>query len=65
MAKKTASDTETKETLITLGNLAKELEVSPAKLKKVVTELGLEPDSKKGACAYYGAASVARIKKAL
>lgn len=51
--------------LVTAGNLAKELGVSDAKVKKAIKELGIEPDAKKGVCAYYGKAAVAKIRKHL
>ncbi|MDX9723636.1 MAG: HTH domain-containing protein [Myxococcota bacterium] len=50
---------------LSAGKIAKELGVSDAKVKKAIKELGLEPDSKKGACGYYGPESVAKLKKAL
>lgn len=51
--------------LLTAGNIAKELGVSDGKVKKAITELGLEPDAKKGACSYYSKAAVAKIKAEL
>ena len=51
--------------LLTAGKVAKELGVSDAKVKKAITELELEPDEKKGACSYYSASAIAKIKKAL
>ncbi len=50
---------------LTAGKIAKEIGVSDAKVKKAIKELGIEPDSKKGACCYYGKASIAKIKKAV
>ncbi|MBI4818596.1 MAG: hypothetical protein HY791_20175 [Deltaproteobacteria bacterium] len=57
----------TKETsdLLTAGNVAKKLGVSDGKVKKAISALKLQPDAKKGACAYYGPASVEKIKGAL
>ncbi|MCL4472463.1 MAG: hypothetical protein M1455_00780 [Actinobacteria bacterium] len=49
--------------LLTAGKIATELGVSPAKVKKAIQELGLEPDAKKGACSYYSTATVNKIKK--
>ncbi|MHB9053567.1 MAG: hypothetical protein ACYC5F_06220 [Thermoleophilia bacterium] len=49
--------------LLTAGKIAAELGVSPAKVKKAIQELGLEPDAKKGACSYYSKAAVTKIKK--
>jgi Mn-dependent DtxR family transcriptional regulator len=51
--------------LLTAGKIAKELGVSGPKVKKAIEELGLEPEAKKGACSYYSAAQVKKIKKAL
>lgn len=51
--------------LITAGNIAKELDVSDAKVKKVIKELGIEPDAKKGVCNYYSRDVVSKIKEAL
>lgn len=57
--------TTTNNDLLTPGNIAKELGVSDAKVKKAIAALGLEPDAKKGVCSYYARASVAKIKAAL
>ncbi|MEW6019532.1 MAG: HTH domain-containing protein [Pseudomonadota bacterium] len=51
--------------LLTAGKIAKELGVSDARVKKAIKELGLEPSEKKGACCYYDAAQIAKIKKAV
>jgi len=48
--------------LLTAGNIAKELGIPDAKVKKAITELGLAPDAKKGVCSYYGKAAVAKIR---
>lgn len=50
---------------ITAGNIAKELGASPAKVKKAIEELKLQPVAKKGACTYYGKDAVKKIKTAL
>ena len=52
-----------KNEMLTAGKIAKELGISPAKLKKVIQELAIEPDVKKGNCSYYGKKTVAKIKK--
>ena len=57
-------DTDPKD-LLTAGNIAKQLGVSDAKVKKAIKELGLEPDAKKGVCSYFGKAAVAKIEKQL
>ncbi len=51
--------------LFTAGNIAIELGVPPAKVKRAITELGLQPDAKKGACSYYGKSALAKIKAAV
>ena len=51
--------------LLTAGALAKELGVSDAKVKKAITELGLQPDAKRGVCCYYGPEAVKQVKAAL
>ncbi len=58
MANETAS-------LMTAAVMAKELGVSDAKVKKAITELGLQPDAKKGCCNYYGADTLKKVKAAL
>ncbi len=49
--------------LLTAGNIAKELGVSDAKVKKAITALNIQPASKKGACSYYSRDAVAKIRK--
>jgi hypothetical protein len=49
----------------TLANWAKELGLNEKKLKEAVKTMGLEPDAKKGACAYYGKAKVDKASKAI
>lgn len=51
--------------MLTGGKIAKELGVSPAKVKKMIEELKIEPDQVKGACKYYGHKTVDKIKKAM
>jgi hypothetical protein len=51
--------------LKTISAWAKELGVSDKKLKDAIKELGIEPDSKKGACSYFGKASVEKATKAI
>jgi hypothetical protein len=52
----------TKTDLMTAGNMAKELGVPDSHVKKAIKELGLEPDAKKGVCAYYSKAALTKIK---
>lgn len=54
-----------KEKLLTTGNIAKELGVSDAKIKKIITELGIKPATKKGVCNYYSGDMLGKIKAAL
>lgn len=51
--------------LFTAGNIAKELGVSDARVKKAIKDLALEPKAKKGICNYYGKDAVSKIKKSL
>jgi hypothetical protein len=51
--------------LLTAGNIAKELAVSDAKVKKAIQELGIKPKAKKGVCNYYSKDTVSKIKAAL
>jgi hypothetical protein len=45
--------------------MAKELGVSPAKVKKTLAALGIEPDFVKSGCAYYYAERATAVKKSL
>ena len=47
------------------GNIAKELGVSDAKVKKAIKELSLEPAAKRGVCCFYSRDSIAKIKAAV
>ena len=50
---------------ITAANIAKELGASPAKVKKAIDDLKLQPVAKKGVCSYYSRDQVRKIKGAL
>ncbi len=50
--------------MMTAGKWAKELGVSEKKFKDAIKAAGIEPDQKKGACAYYGKATATKIAKA-
>jgi hypothetical protein len=50
--------------LYTAGKLAETLGIPAAKVKKLIDELKLKPDSVKGACKYYGAAALGKLKAA-
>jgi len=52
-------------TLYTASALAKHLNVSEAKIKKAIKDMGLAPVAKKGCCAFYGAAEMAKLKAGL
>lgn len=54
-----------KNDLLTAGNIAKELAVPDAKVKKAIQELGIKPKAKKGVCSYYSRDVIARVKSAL
>ena len=54
-----------KNDLLTAGNIAKELGVSDAKVKKAIQELKITPTAKKGVCNYYSKSVVAKVKSAL
>lgn len=51
--------------LISAGNIAKELGVSDAKVKKAIKELALEPAAKRGVCSFYSRDAVDKIKASL
>jgi hypothetical protein len=53
------------EELLSPAKIAEVLGASPAKVKKVIASLGIEPNSKKGICSFYDAVAVAKIKAAL
>ena len=53
------------EELLSAGKIAKVLEVSPKKIKEAIEKAGVEPDSVKGSCKYYGPATVEKIKAAI
>ena len=51
--------------MLTAGNIAKELKISDAVVKKLILSLELKPAAKKGVCSYYAADSIAKIKAAI
>ncbi|HLO79164.1 MAG TPA: hypothetical protein VK196_22120 [Magnetospirillum sp.] len=51
--------------LISAGNIAKELGVSDAKVKKAIKELALEPAAKRGVCSFYSRDAITKIKASL
>lgn len=53
------------EELKTAANWAKDLGVPEKKLKEALKAAGIEPDAKKGACAYYAKASAEKARKAV
>ena len=54
-----------REDLKTAAAWSKELGVPEKKLKDAIKAAGLEPDAKKGVCAYYSKASAEKAKKAI
>jgi hypothetical protein len=50
--------------LYTAGKLAEELAIPAAKVKKLIDELKIKPDAEKGACKYYGAAALKKLRAA-
>ena len=50
---------------LSAGGLSKELGVSPAKVKRALTSLGVEPDFVKSGCAYYYTERTSALKKEL
>jgi len=53
------------EDLKTAANWAKDLGVSEKKLKDALKAAGIEPDAKKGVCAYYCKASAEKAKEVI
>ncbi|WP_286355192.1 hypothetical protein [Geothrix oryzae] len=53
------------EDLKTAAAWAKDLGVPEKKLKDALKTAGIEPDAKKGVCAYYSKVSAERVKKTL
>jgi hypothetical protein len=51
--------------MYTAGKLAKLLEVSQGKVKKIIEAEGIEPDEVKRNCKYYGEDTAAKIKALL
>ena len=51
--------------LLTAGKIAEKLGVSPAKVSKAIKEGGVEPDQKKGNCAYFGPEKVSKLEELL
>ncbi len=50
--------------LLSSGKLAEAAGLTPAKLKKVLADLGIAPTAKKGVCAYYDSSIVSKVKAA-
>ena len=50
---------------LSAGALAKELGISPAKVKKILAGLGVEPDFVKSNCGYYYAERSQQVKEEL
>ena len=54
-----------KGSMLSVGKWAAEWGVTPAKVKKAIKELNVQPDMKKSGCAYYSDKTAAKIKKAV
>lgn len=50
---------------VTVGQIAKTLGVSDAKVKKAINELKIVPVAKKGVCNYYSRAALQKIRAAV
>lgn len=50
---------------ISAGNIAKELGVSDAKVKKAIKDLELEPVAKRGVCSFYSRDAIVQIQAKL
>lgn len=53
------------EDMRTIGNWAKELGIPEKKLKEAVKAAAIQPDAKKGPCAYYSRESAEKAKKSI
>lgn len=53
------------EDLIGAAAIAKALELSDAKTKKLIKELKIEPAAKRGICNFYSPDAIGQIRKAL
>jgi GTPase len=51
--------------LLTAGKIADKLGISPAKVSKAIKDNAVEPDQKKGNCAYFGPEKVAQLEALL
>lgn len=59
------TDNSNTEDMLSSGKIAEALKISPAKLKKYISELGIEPAMKKGVCSFYSKQDIDRIKAKL
>jgi len=50
---------------LSAGAMSKELGISPAKVKKALSELGIEPDFAKSGCNYYYAERAVQVRESL
>jgi hypothetical protein len=57
--------TTNKEELLTAGKLAEALGVSPGRVRKLISEHGIEPNEIKRGCRYYGTGTLERLKAEL
>ena len=50
---------------LSAGAMSKDLGISPAKVKKALTQLGIEPDFVKSGCNYYYVERAAQVRETL
>ncbi len=51
-----------KNELLSTGKIAEQVGVSPAKVKKALEEMQIEPDQMKGKCAMFAPETVGKVK---
>lgn len=51
--------------MLSPAKIAEAVGASPAKVKKAIETLGLQPAAKKGVCCFYDEAAVAKIRASL
>jgi hypothetical protein len=56
---------ETKKDLFTVGKIAEELNISPAKIKKALFGFDIQPTQKMGFCNYYSKEVIDTLKKVI
>jgi hypothetical protein len=51
--------------MLTSAKIAENLGIPPKQIKKIIEEMKIEADQKKGACCYYSPSTVAKIKSSI